>query len=200
LGVAYRFGASGPAPSVTRPAERSPAAVTPPPPPTRATVDGHVVAADGAALTEPRVTAQADGDADARPIDVDADGRFTISGKPGATMTLRAEAAGYEPATAPVTLGEGPAEPVTLTLSRKLPSGQIRGLIRSFRGSGLDAEIKIDPGDRTLHAKDGRFEADVAPGTYDVTITAPGYEIQRRRVDVEQNGVTLLNADLRSAR
>ena len=38
------------------------------------------------------------------------------------------------------------------------------------------------------------------PGRYEVTITAPGYETQRRRVEVEQNGVTLLNADLRSAR
>ena len=60
--------------------------------------------------------------------------------------------------------------------------------------------MKIEPGDRTLTTKDGRFEADVAPGSYEVTITAPGYETQRRRVEVEQNGVTLLNADLRSAR
>jgi len=89
---------------------------------------------------------------------------------------------------------------VTLTLHRKLPSGQIRGLIRSFKGVGLDAEVKIEPGDKTLRAKDGRFEADVAPGTYEVTITAPGFETQRRRVDVEQNGVTLLNADLRGSR
>jgi len=197
LGVAYRFGASAPPPPA--PAAPPPAVVAPPPT-TRATVDGQVVAADGAALTEPRVTVQADGEADATPVDVDRDGRFTISRKAGEAVTIHAEAAGYEPATAPVTLAAGPAAAVTLTLRRKLPSGQIRGLVRSFKGSGLDAEVKIDPGDQTLHAKDGRFEADVAPGTYDVTITAPGYETQRRRVEVEQNGVTLLNADLRSAR
>ena len=97
-------------------------------------------------------------------------------------------------------MADGAAAELTLTLQRRLPSGQIRGLIRSFRGVALSAEIKIEPGDKTLHTQDGRFEADVAPGAYDVTITAPGYETQRRHVEVEQNGVTLLNADLRSAR
>ena len=85
-------------------------------------------------------------------------------------------------------------------MKRKLPGGQIRGLVRSFKGANLSAEIKIDPLDLTLHTQDGRFEADVAPGKYEVTITAPGYETQHRRVEVEKNGVTLLNADLRSER
>jgi uncharacterized membrane protein len=87
-----------------------------------------------------------------------------------------------------------------ITLKRKLPGGQIRGLVGSFKGSNLSAEIKIDPLGLTLRTQDGRFEADVAPGTYEVTITAPGYETQHRRVEVEKNGVTLLNADLRSER
>jgi hypothetical protein len=49
-----------------------------------------------------------------------------------------------------------------------------------------------------LRAAGGRFEIDVAPGAYDVTITAPGFAAQTRRVQVEQNGVTLLDVDLRS--
>ena len=117
----------------------------------------------------------------------------------GETVTIDAQSAGYEPATETITMADAAAE-LTLTLQRRLPSGQIRGLIRSFRGVALSAEIKIEPGDKTLHTQDGRFEADVAPGAYDVTITAPGYETQRRHVEVERNGVTLLNADLRSAR
>ena len=44
----------------------------------------------------------------------------------------------------------------------------------------------------------GRLRAPAAVAGYG--ITAPGYETQRRHVEVEQNGVTLLNADLRSAR
>ena len=55
-----------------------------------------------------------------------------------------------------------------------------------------------------LIAGNGRFPflvLDAARGAgYDVTIIAPGYEIQRRHVEVEQNGVTLLNAYLRGKR
>jgi len=198
MGVAYRFGADAGKAGPSSRKEPDAAAVTSPP--ARATLEGRVVAADGAALSEPRVTVTASAGAGAAPVDVDGDGRFTFAGQPGQTLTIRAEAAGYEPAVEGVTLApEAPAS-LTLTLQRRLPSGQIRGLIRSFKGVGLDAEVKIEPGDQTLHAKDGRFEADVAPGAYEVTITAPGYETQQRRVEVEQNGVTLLNADLRSAR
>ena len=159
-----------------------------------------MVTTDGDPLPEPRVTVQAGAGADAAVVDVDADGRFTVTGKPGDTLTIRAESSGYETSTETVTLAVGAASDLTLALRRRLPSGQIRGLIRSFKGVGLDAEIRFDPPDRTLRAQDGRFEVDVAPGSYEVTITVPGYETQRRRVEVEQNGVTLLNADLRSAR
>ena len=161
--------ASAPTAPSAAPAHRPeprPIAAAAPPSPARATLEGSVVAADGAALSEPRVTVQADADAEAAPVDVDGDGRFTFTGKPGQTLTIRAEAADYEPATETVTLADGPAAEVTLTLRRKLPSGQIRGLIRSFKGVGLNAEMKIDP--RRSDAaprKDGRFEADVAPGT-----------------------------------
>jgi hypothetical protein len=198
LGVAYRFGASATPPPVRR-------AEGPPPTPTViATIDGRVVAAEGASLTAPHVTIET-GETEGVAVEVDGDGRFAFTGKPGQTVTVRAEAADRQPATASVTLAAGASNTVTLTLSRKLPSGQIRGLIRSFKGDGLDAEVEIEPGNhaqhtQTLHTTDGQFEADVAPGTYDVTITAPGYETQRRHVEVEQNGVTLLNADLRGAR
>ena len=37
---------------------------------------------------------------------------------------------------------------------------------------------------------------DVPPGAYEVQIVAAGYETQKRRVQVEENGVTLLNIDL----
>ena len=100
------------------------------------------------------MTIQTAGETDAAKVDVDGDGRFTFTGKPGQTLTVRAEATDYEPATESVTLAEGASPTVTLTLRRKLPSGQIRGLIRSFKGDGLDAEVKIEPGDQTLHTQE----------------------------------------------
>ena len=51
-----------------------------------------------------------------------------------------------------------------------------------------------------LRADGGRFEVDVAPGSYEVRVSASGYEPQRRRIQVERNGVTLLNIDLQGGR
>jgi hypothetical protein len=206
LGVAYRFGAPSAVGAAPRRPAPPPAAVAPRPAIAAATLDGRIIAADGATLSEPQVAIRTGAGVEPAAVDVDADGRFTFSGKAGQTLTVEAKAAGHEPSTGTATLTAGSAAELTLTLRRRLPSGQIRGLVRSFKGVGLDAEIKIDPSDpslptlRTLHTEDGRFEVDVAPGTYELTISAPGYEKQRRRVEVEQNGVTLLNADLRSAR
>ena len=202
MGVAYRFGGdAAPAPRPVAPVVIAPQ----PPPPATVKLDGRVVTADGAPPTEAQVTVAAGARAP-ETVAVDEDGRFTYSGMAGQTLTVEARAAGHDPASEKVTLAAGSTPELTLTLPRRLPSGQIRGLVRSFRGAGLDAEITIDVVDqpsgtpRTLRAQDGRFEVDVAPGKYEVTITAPGYETQRRRVEVELNGVTLLNADLRSAR
>ena len=123
--------------------------------PASATLAGRVVTADGGAVSEPRVTVRAGADAEAAAVEVDGDGRFTFSGKVGQTLTVRAQSAGYEPATETVTLAAPSEAEVTLTLQRRLPSGQIRGLVRSFKGVGLDAEIKIDPSDPTLPTPGG---------------------------------------------
>jgi len=202
LGVAYRFGGERPIPHHPAPPP-APVAPATTPAPAPVTLEGRVVGADGGALTETKVTIRGGEDAEAVAIDVDGEGRFTFADKPGRTLIIEAQAADHEPASQTVTLNAPDKTEVTLTLKRRLPGGQIRGLVRSFRGTGLDAEIKIEAGEqppRTLHSEGGRFEVDVAPGAYDVTITAPGYDMQRRHVEVERNGVTLLNVDLRSAR
>ena len=108
------------------------------------------------------------------------------------------------PDPAPAMAGEDDPKP-------SLPGGQIRCYIRSLRGRTVEAEVEVrevghEAGNadasapQALHARDGRFELDVVPGSYEVRVSAPGYESQRRRIQVEQNGVTLLNVDLRGAR
>ena len=48
--------------------------------------------------------------------------------------------------------------------------------------------------------ENGEFELEVPPGAYEVVIEANGHDVQRRRVTVEQLGVTVLNVDLRRSR
>jgi hypothetical protein len=95
---------------------------------------------------------------------------------------------------------EPPDEPVA-----RPPQGQIRGLVRSLRGVAVAADVVIEPDGaageaQPLRAEDGRFQIDVMPGRYRVTITAAGYRSQTRKVEIEENGVTVLNVDLRKDR
>ena len=91
-----------------------------------------------------------------------------------------------------------PAEP-KLDQPPPPPRGQLRAIVRSFRGSAVDADISVDGGANDLRADQGRIELDVTPGVHEVRISARGYTTQVRRVRVEENGVTLLNVDLKRA-
>jgi len=46
---------------------------------------------------------------------------------------------------------------------------------------------------------EGFFQIDVPPGEYEVVIEAPGYVAQRRKAQVERQGVVIVNADLRKS-
>lgn len=191
LGLAYRFD--------TRPPGRSP----PPAPPDSAVpvsvqLEGRVVAGDLATLTGLEVELEA-GSGRIEPLPA-ADGTFAITGTVGRKLTIRARAAGYRTAIASIVVAAASHQTILLTLERDLPSGQLRGLVRSLAGKPIDAEITIEPGRQTLRAQEGRFEVDVAPGSYAATIAAPGYAAQTRQVHVEKNGVILLNIDLKAQR
>jgi hypothetical protein len=213
LGLTYRFGAESPPAAAVAPPAPSPAppAPTAPPPAAPATAElvGRVTAADGRKLSDLRV-AIVGGD-DARDVTVDDDGAFHSQGKPGEEVTVTVEAAGCVPVRTAATLVAGSPTELDIKLQRQAPRGQIRGQVRSLKGSAVAAEIRIEPetaadgatgasGTKSLRADGGRFEIDVPPGRYRVTISAPGYQIQNRSVEVEENGVTLLNIDLRSQR
>jgi hypothetical protein len=86
---------------------------------------------------------------------------------------------------------------LTIELAATPPSGQLRGLIRSFNGRGLAASIRVEPlGVETKADADGNFTIDVPPGDYQVTVHAERFKPQTRKVHIDQNGVTVLNAEL----
>jgi len=77
------------------------------------------------------------------------------------------------------------------------PTGQVRGLVRSFSGAGLRARIRIEPLGKEIQTDAaGNFQLDVPPGTYEVVVEASGHAAQRRHVQVPEDGVVILNADL----
>jgi hypothetical protein len=116
---------------------------------------------------------------------------------PKGPAKLVVKAPGYEPFERDVVVEPGKSVRLPAKLKALPPPSQVRGVVRSFGGQVLVAKVRVDPlGVETTTDETGAFQVDVAPGSYDVTIEAEGYESQRRQVRVDAQGVVILNADL----
>lgn len=116
------------------------------------------------------------------------------------TAVLRVSAPRLKPARQELQLPSGAALLVEIRLESAPPSGQLQGLVRTLDGQRLQARIRIEPSGTELETDPaGTFSVDVAPGRYEVSIESPGYEAQRRQVQVRPDGVVVLNADLSKA-
>jgi hypothetical protein len=141
-----------------------------------------------------------------QPFDPEGDGRYTLRDVTPGPATVVVRASGHEDSRTAVQLRPGQPLAVDVALVRKLPSGQIRGTVRSFQGRGIAATIQVSgaegngPVASELRSDGGAFQVDVPPGRYQVLIQAPGHAPQTRTVLVERNGVTVLNVDLRPER
>jgi hypothetical protein len=191
VGVHYRFVDEPPptiAPSATTRAKPKPVVEKP-----KVTLEVSVVDADGAPIDTATVslrTEQGELNAALQP-----DGRYLLEGLMPGTARLQVEAQGYAAASQEVVLRAEPVKPRVI-LARVL-TGQIRGLVRTFGGTGISANIQLEPGGQRVTADaDGFFRLDVAPGEYEVLIEAIGFVTQRRKVSVEKDGVVIINADL----
>jgi hypothetical protein len=158
------------------------------------------VLAGGAPLPGVAVTITGAGEPQA--LTSDADGGFALTLAGPATVTIEARAPRHRPGV--VTLEAraqlAPTE-IALDLEPLPPTGEIRGLVRDFRGRALAAQVRVEPGGAVGETDaDGLFRLEVPPGSYQVTIEAAGHRGQTRRVRVEPDGVTVLNADLRQGK
>jgi hypothetical protein len=114
--------------------------------------------------------------------------------------TLRVSAARLKTHTQSIQLRAGAPLVIDVQLQPEPPAGQLRGLVRSFGGKGLQARVRIEPlGTELATDERGTFLADVPPGRYVIVIHAPGHQSQRRQVEVTPDGVVILNADLPKA-
>jgi len=200
--LVWRVGAGAVVVTSPPPPPSTPAPIpapTRPTPPAPASLRGRVVTLSGVPIASARVTVTPAG-ADT-PIDVatDAEGNFAVARLEAGRTTLRFSAEGYRVQEQTLELSPGSERNVEQVLERALPAGQIRGVISAFGGSALAATITVQPlGVTATTDAEGGFQIDVPPGSYVVVVEASGYRSQRRRLRVEENGVTVLNADLQT--
>jgi hypothetical protein len=129
------------------------------------------------------------------------EGRYTFEDLPEGAGKVVVELDGYDPIERPLEVGSSPALEVAIALQASLPSGELRGLIRSFSGRAVAAKVIVES--RALATEtdeQGYFSIEIPPGQYQVRVEAKGFKTQTRNVTVQQNGVTVLNAELFEAR
>jgi hypothetical protein len=192
------WGKPTPLPPVAGPkSSTQPVGASPQPLPVIATLQGKITDTAGQGVEHAHVTLTLA--AEKLEADTAADGSFALNQVPEGAAELRVDALGYVTVRRTITAREG--EPVAIALEPALPAGQLRGLIRSFAGEPLSARVEVEPGGISAQTdREGRFELDLAPGSYRVMIEADGYRPQKRNVRIENRGVTVINAELEGKR
>jgi hypothetical protein len=201
IGLRYRFGETPvPIAPVANPLPPPPA---PPPVEAPKPVDTDVEVAVTDDQGGPVKDAKVEVDMGGKPIPLrpDEEGRYRASHVPLGKGKLTIQAPGRKPVEQTIELGSRAPVHVDIRTEPVLPSGQVRGLVRSFDGKAVAAKISVEPGGLQGHTDaQGFFQIDVPPGHYDVAIEAKGYRVQRRSITVEKDGVLILNADLARGR
>lgn len=109
------------------------------------------------------------------------------------------EVDGKKPSTTTLVLAKGANAVPKLALEPMLPPGQLRALVKSLvSGKPIaGATVKVEPGGATATSDaDGKFQVDLPPGKYKITVTAPGLATQELDVTIDPNGVAIKNIDL----
>jgi hypothetical protein len=197
LGLRYRFG-QGSAPALM-PATPSPVAparrVAEPPKAPETEIEVGITDDVGIPLKEAKVQVEVGGKT--VPLEPDEKGRYRASRVPLGPGKLTVEARGRKKVEQRIDLNSRTPLKLEIRTDADLPSGQVRGLIRSFDGKPIAAKITVEPGGAQTHTDDqGFFQIDVPPGSYQILVEARGFHAQRRSVQVEKDGVLILNADL----
>lgn len=131
------------------------------------------------------------------PIGKTVDGKTTLDDT-GAEITVEVE--NKKPAKSTLVLAKGGNAVPKLALESMLPPGQLRGLVKNLSAGGkaiAGATVKIEPGGKTATTDaEGKFQIDLPPGAYKITVTSPGLHEQQLDVTIDPNGVAIKNIDL----
>jgi hypothetical protein len=139
----------------------------------------------------------------ASPFTVDAEqGTFVTSElQPGAYRVV-ARSGSADERSANVTVVPGATVETTISFPEVAPPASgIRGRVTDFNGVPLQARVRIPELDVEVQANaEGQFEVDVPPGQYQVVIWTEGFATQTTRVEVTNQGVVVMNIELRRQR
>lgn len=167
-----------------------------------ASVDGDVTDENEVPVEGAEVTLTAPGHS--AETNTDENGHYRIESFPVGTAKIRIVREGFEDFEKDIAVTKD--TPILLKnelspVPEELPGSQLRGHIRAFDGRGVRAQITVAPlGEKLKSDEEGFFQIDLPPGRYKVKIKAKGYKKQSRKVFIEENGVSIINVDLRKAR
>jgi hypothetical protein len=130
----------------------------------------------------------------------DASGVLTISDLPPGPVALKLSAPGFNPGeeAASVVAGQTSEVKVTLVPEQKRLPATLTGHIRNVRGGKpVEATLEIKELKRKLTADaQGNFSAEIPGGQYTVTISAPNFITQTKKLTVRDGDQAIFNVEL----
>lgn len=127
-------------------------------------------------------------------------GAFEVDDLPTGSAIVTVTAPGHREESVRAEVRAGHTEELAVELTHE-GSSEIKGVVLSYQGEPIRAAIEIEPLEIELRAgREGRFQTEVPPGDYRISISAPGHRNQVRSITVEEKGVTVLNVDLMEER
>jgi hypothetical protein len=184
------------APVATKPVEEKPVVKL-------ASVQGVIIDDKGQPVPDVRVTLEASDGTQLEAIS-DGDGKYQFERVPYGPAKLEARAVGFSKQTWQAEVNGPQIKAAAPTaLQQAVDVGVLRGLVRSFDSKPLVAHVVVnDNRGRLVQERnsgvDGRFEFELRPGQYKVSIEAAGYKKHTQSMRIKGNGVSVLNADMQA--
>jgi hypothetical protein len=168
-----------------------------------ASLQGEIVDDKGQPVPDVRVSLTA---ADGTQLEAitDGDGKYQFEKIPYGKAQLEAHAVGFTKQHWEADISEPQVKAAApAALAQNVDVGVLRGLVRSFDSKPLVARVSVRDNRNKLIQEhdsdaDGRFELELPPGQYKVSIESAGYKKHTQSMRIKGNGVSVLNADMRS--
>jgi len=120
-------------------------------------------------------------------------GNYSFASVAPGTYTITASASGFHSGSASVSVTSGHNSVVNLKLQPMATTGSLVGTVKGSNGKGLaGATVTVSPGGlSTVTDSSGSYAfASLLPGTYTVTVSAPGYLTQSATVAIQAGHTT----------